>query len=463
MARIKPSSKPLAVNPLKVSQPVGASLAFLGLARTMPLEHGARGCTSFNKLFFMRHFREPIPLQTTAMDHVATVLGADGNIVEALATVATKNRPEVVGLITTGLSATQGADIDGTLKLFRASQPQHAAMAVVPVSATDTQGCLETGYALAVQAIIDHLVPASRHPGRQPQQVNVLAPSMLTPADVDAIRETVAAFGLTPLVLPDLGDSLDGHLIDAGYSTLTYGGIARADIARLGESAATLVIGPSLYRAANLLHDRTGVPDYRFAGLMGQTDGDAFLQALSQISGRPVPPLLQRQRAQLQDAMVDCQFHLGDIPVAIAAEGDLLAMLVRFFTDMGARVVAAVAPAPSPALAELAIDEVVLGDLEDLENLARERQAALLVTNSHGAELSARLGLPLLRAGYPLYDTVGGHARNWVGYRGSRQILYEAVNLLLTQRREVAPHRSFYWQGTPRETEAIGPAAPCIV
>ena len=153
----------------------------------------------------------------------------------------------------------------------------------------------------------------------------------------------------------------------------------------------------------------------------------------------------------------------SDIPVAIAAEGDLLAMLVRFFSDLGTRVVAAVAPAPSPALAELAIDEVVLGDLEDLENLARERQAALLVSNSHGAELSARLGLPLLRAGYPLYDTVGGHARTWVGYRGSRQILYEAVNLLLTQRREVAPHRSFYWQGTPRETEAIGPAAPCIV
>lgn len=70
MAKITISCKALAVSPLKVSQPVGASLAFLGLAQTMPLEHGARGCTSFNKLFFMRHFREPIPLQTTAMDHV---------------------------------------------------------------------------------------------------------------------------------------------------------------------------------------------------------------------------------------------------------------------------------------------------------------------------------------------------------------------------------------------------------
>ena len=46
MADIIHPGKALSVNPLKVSQPVGASLAFLGLAATMPLEHGARGCTS---------------------------------------------------------------------------------------------------------------------------------------------------------------------------------------------------------------------------------------------------------------------------------------------------------------------------------------------------------------------------------------------------------------------------------
>ena len=68
MADVLIPTKALAVNPLKASQPIGASLAFLGVAQTMPLEHGARGCTSFNKLFFMRHFREPIALQTTAMD-----------------------------------------------------------------------------------------------------------------------------------------------------------------------------------------------------------------------------------------------------------------------------------------------------------------------------------------------------------------------------------------------------------
>ena len=87
MAEIVVPAKALTVNPLKVSQPIGASLAFLGLAKSMPLEHGARGCTSFNKLFFMRHFREPIALQTTAMDMVTTIIGSDENVVEALHTI----------------------------------------------------------------------------------------------------------------------------------------------------------------------------------------------------------------------------------------------------------------------------------------------------------------------------------------------------------------------------------------
>ena len=39
--------KPLQVNPFKLSQPMGATLAFLGVDKCMPLMHGGQGCTSF--------------------------------------------------------------------------------------------------------------------------------------------------------------------------------------------------------------------------------------------------------------------------------------------------------------------------------------------------------------------------------------------------------------------------------
>ena len=57
MAEIVLSKKALAVNPLKVSQPLGASLVFLGLNKSLPLMHGSQGCTAFGKVFFVRHFR----------------------------------------------------------------------------------------------------------------------------------------------------------------------------------------------------------------------------------------------------------------------------------------------------------------------------------------------------------------------------------------------------------------------
>jgi nitrogenase molybdenum-iron protein NifN len=105
MAELVRRSKALSVSPLKVSQPVGASLAFLGLDGAMPLMHGSQGCTAFAKVFFVRHFREPIPLQTTAMDQISAVMGADGSIVEALANICKKSPPKVIGLVSTGLGS----------------------------------------------------------------------------------------------------------------------------------------------------------------------------------------------------------------------------------------------------------------------------------------------------------------------------------------------------------------------
>lgn len=465
MAEIIRSNKALAVNPLKVSQPVGASLAFLGLARAMPLMHGSQGCTAFGKVFFVRHFREPIPLQTTAMDQVTTIMGADDNVVEALRALSDKSKPEIIGLVTTGLSETQGTDIHRAVKEFRAAHPEFEGVSVVPVNTPDYLGCLETGFALALEAIIDTLVPESRVAGRRQKQVNILASSMLTPGDIEAIKDWVEWFGLRPVVLPDIGDSLDGHLIEAETSSLTLGGTPRDEILTLGEAAATLVIGNSLNRAADKLKARTGVPDYRFEGLMGQDACDAFTQALAEISGRPVPERIERQRSQLQDAMVDCHFMTGFARIALAADPDLLTMLTHFFVGMGAEIVSAVTPVRSDALAALPIGKVTVGDLEDLEIAARTAQAQLVVANSHAVETAARLGLPLLRAGFPQYDWVGGYARTWVGYRGTRQALFDLANLMLSQHHDIEPYRSLYWQDDPRriQEQAAGTPAPAGV
>jgi nitrogenase molybdenum-iron protein alpha/beta subunit len=70
--------KAVAVNPLKQSQPLGAALAYLGVKGIMPLFHGSQGCTAFAKVMLVRHFREAIPIATTAMTEVTTILGRRG-------------------------------------------------------------------------------------------------------------------------------------------------------------------------------------------------------------------------------------------------------------------------------------------------------------------------------------------------------------------------------------------------
>jgi nitrogenase molybdenum-iron protein NifN len=274
--------------------------------------------------------------------------------------------------------------------------------------------------------------------------VNVLVSSMLSPGDIEELRIWIEAFGLTPILLPDIGSSLDGHLIEAGFSTLSYGGTSRAEIEAMADSVATLVVGRSLDRAADALKERTGIPDRRFASLIGLEAADAFTLALSEIAQLRVPPRIERKRDQLTDAMVDCQFSFGGARIGVAADADLLAALTLAFTGMGADVVAAVASSRASHLAELPVETVVVGDLQDFEYLCREHGVELIVANSHGVEIARRTGAELLRAGFPIYDSLGAHSDSWIGYAGTRRLIFAAANLLAAHYQEIQPYRSRY-------------------
>lgn len=453
MPEIIKRKKALSVSPLKASQTIGAALAFLGFHRSIPMLHGSQGCTAFGKVFFVRHFREPIPLQTTAMDQVSTVMGSEDSVIEGLKTIAEKNSPALIGVPTTGLSETQGSDINMAVSDFRKKYPQFDAIPVVPVSTPDYSGCLESGFARALEAIIDTLVPLSEDagtiPGKRRRQVNVLVGSFLTPGDLEELKEIIEAFGMRPVLIPDLSDSLDGHLDSADFSPLTIGGSEVSELSTLGDAVATLVVGDSLHHAADKLKQKTGVADYRFEHLMGLEATDRLIQALHELSGEPVPYKLERQRAQLQDAMLDTHFMLGMTRFAVAADPDLLVGLSQMLAGVGGEIVTAVTPVNARSLKQVIAQRVKVGDLEDLEQMASENKAELLITNSHGVESAQRLGIPLLRAGFPQYDTLGGYQKTWISYRGARQVLFELANILLTlEKGEIHPYQSIYAQKT---------------
>lgn len=438
MAIVKKSTKAAAVNPLKMSQPLGASYAFLGMNRCMPVMHGSQGCTSFGLVLLVRHFREAIPLQTTAMNEVTSILGGMDNVEKAILNIRERAKPDLIAICSTGLTETKGDDVDGYLELIRQRHPELADTAIVYVSTPDYSDAFQDGWAKAVLAMIKALVPPSE--AKNPQQVNLLAGCHLTPADIEELREIITSFGLSVIVLPDVSGSLDGHMPD-GFSPTTIGGTTLAQMRAMGSSVATLVIGEQMRACADELERITGVPHVMFDRLTGLAANDRFLATLAQLSGVPVPAKYRRQRSQLQDAMLDGHFYFGGKKVALAAEPDLLYALAMWLAEMGCEIVTAITTTASPLLERLPVPEVLLGDLEDLEQGAQG--CDLLITHSHGRQAAARLQIPFHRAGLPMFDRLGAGHQLSVGYHGTRGLIFEIGNLFLAHPHEIHPE---YWK-----------------
>jgi len=432
MAKIVTSGKSCTVNPLRMSQPLGAALAFMGVRNCMPLLHGSQGCTSFGLVLFVRHFRESIPLQTTAMSEVATVLGGFDNVEQAIVNIVNRTKPDIIGICSTGVTEIKGDDLDGFIRQIRAEHPELAEVALVPVSTPDFKGAFEDGWATTVAKMVALLVegPAA---AREPARINVLPGSHLTAGDIDELRDIIEAFGLQPTFLPDISGSLDGHVPD-DFTPTTHGGVSVAEIGAMGRAVHTLAIGEQMRAAATALESKAGIPFTLLPRVTGLAASDALMTCLARISGRPVPAKYRRQRSQLVDAMLDGHFYFGGKQVAIGAEPDMLLNIGGWLTEMGCRVTAAVTTTPSPALDQVTADEVVIGDLEDLES--RADGCDLLLTHAHGRQAAERLGVPLHRIGLPIFDRLGAAHQVAVGYRGTRDLIFTIGNLFIAAIRE---------------------------
>ncbi len=410
--------KPLQVNPIRLTQPMGAALAFLGVDRCMPLMHGGMGCTSFTKVFLTRHFCEPIAIQTTAVTDVTAILdGGDTGIVEGVRNITRKVTPSLIGLHTTGLTETKGDDIRGVAK--QVDYP------LVYVNTTDYEGGLESGWGKTTKALIEQLVEQRSEMRRDKA---VLLPHVsLQPIEVERLKEFVARFGFEVFALPDLSTSLDGHLGEK-QSALSSGGITVEQIKDLADAALVISVGASMKLSAEALKTKNPSLRHIHCGhLQGLEATDTLVAALLAETGRDEPhDSILRWRKRLQDAMLDSHFALGKTRLLVVGEPDFLAGACAALAEAGGRTTLAIATVDSPQLDDLPADRVMVGDLEDAENLCDSYD--LIVGSFHCESLAHRCGKGLVLRGFPNWEVIGNQLKNDQLYEGGAYFLCEVAN-----------------------------------
>lgn len=442
MTNIKKSNSPLSTQPLKTSPATGATVASLGFNNSIPLLHGAQGCSAFAKVYLISHFREAIPLQNTAIDQVSAVMGGDENLEQAMALLCEKHAPDFITVMTTGLTELQGTDISRVILDFKRANPQFSATRIVAMNTPDFTGSMQTGFAHAVDRIVRQLALPPTGIQRQRKQVNVLCSVGMTAADIETLKRYLEAFNLDSVIAPDISLSLDGHMGDTDFSPVSMGGTSVQEVEMMSESALTIVMGESMLPTARWLEKRFGIPYLGMQMGMGIDSMDILVMTLAELSGAPVPGWITRARKRLQDAMVDSHFLLTNARVSIGLEPDLAVGYANLLNSVGTRISRLVTTLDTAELKAIKADDIVIGDLSML--LPADQRLSAVIGNTHAAHI-CEPEIPVIRAGYPCHDQYGNMDVRQFGYEGSRERLFALANsLLLNHEEDVKPHISRY-------------------
>lgn len=416
------------INPLKHSQTIGAAIAFQGIHRAVPIIHGAQGCSFLAKVLLTKHFREPVALASSKLFTEDIVMGSEKNLSKIVEDALKKNAPEVIGILSSGLSEVKGDDLESAAREMRMTFPH---CNVLHVATPDYEGGLETGYAKAVEAVLKSAgnsggeLSAFHNRPRTGKQINVLAGSHLTPADFAELKEVIESFGLRPVMLPDLS-SLDGSR--EGFSALAIGGSSISDIESMAGAEFTIAVGLSMEPAARILKERCGIEYCVFESLSGLKDLDTFMGTLSLLGGKPVPNKYERQRLILLDGMRDAHFYYGNKKVCLALEADHSVQMAKLLDEMGADIRLAVLPTRSTYANKIAAGEAAVGDIFSIEG-----DFDIIISNSHAVDTAKRLGAPLYQTGFPVYKILGNTAKVTIGYRGALALINEIGNILMKE------------------------------
>lgn len=434
-------------NACKLCTPLGASLAFKGVEGAVPFLHGSQGCATYMRRYIISHFREPIDIASSALGEKQAVYGGGPNLKKGILNVMKKYSPSLVGVASTCLTETIGDDMGLILHEFREEFSDLDLPEVVHVSTPSYQGTHSDGFHRAVHALTDQLAD----PEAEKNERIALFPGMVSPAEIRLLKDIFREYGLTPTVLPDISDTLDGPALE-DYEPVASGGTPVADIKALSGAAASVEFGSCLPRESGgtCLEKRFGVLNTRLPIPLGVRACDDFYDALAELSGSCIPRRYEQERGRLVDAYVDGHKYVFGKRAVVYGEENLVVALAAFLAEIGVQPVLVGTGAEGKRLAEAV--ESACGDLlreqplvregVDFHDIAEEAEALtpeLVLGNSKGQRYARAWNAPLIRAGFPIHDRFGGQRLKGIGYEGTQELFDRIVNALIDKKQSDSP------------------------
>lgn len=441
----------LTVNPAKACQPLGAVLCALGFEKTLPYVHGSQGCVAYFRTYFNRHFKEPVACVSDSMTEDAAVFGGQKNMFDGLENAKALYKPEMIAVSTTCMAEVIGDDLNAFIgnskKEGHIEQDFPTPFAHTP----SFVGSHTTGWDNMFEGIQRYFTlnyMDDKEVGSN-GKINIVPGFETYLGNYRVMHRIMAEMGVDYSLLCDPSEVLDTPA--DGEFRMYSGGTSLDEMKDAPNAIDTLFLQTwqsvkSRKFTKNTWHQP--VSDIHIP--LGLEWTDDFLMKISELTGKPIPASLAKERGRLVDMMTDSHSWLHGKKFALYGDADFAMGMTKFLFELGAEpthvLVNHANKRYKKALDKLCAEspygqstQVHVGkDLWHFRSLVFTDKPDFMIGNSYGKFIQRDTlhkgkehEVPLIRIGFPIFDRHHLHRMTTLGYEGAMYILTTLVNAVL--------------------------------
>jgi nitrogenase molybdenum-iron protein NifN len=378
-------------------------------------------------------------IASSSFSEETAIFGGESNLLEAIRNVIQKYNPEVIGIATSCLTETIGDDVNLIINRIKKEVP----VTLIPVSTPSFKGSHVVGFHDSVNAVVKACcvkpVDVSRF---------FIEPSILSPADLRHITMMCNLFGFDPVLLPDYSETLDSG-VWSEYTPIPQGGTPVEIIKDAASRNSTYIDLGNMREnsTGKYLHENFGTRYCKLDTPIGIEATDLFLNAISSISGKEIPSILQKARNRCVDSYIDAHKYLSGIRAVVFGDEDMVPSIAAFCSEVGIIPVLCASEGKISNEIELKLSlekrehctVIEDADFDSIEEKIGELKPDIMIGTGKGNHISIKYNIPLVRVGFPIHDRIGASRILHCGYDGAMFLLDSIVNILLAGKQENIP------------------------